>query len=138
MKEPLTTPSQVHHALRRLKLIPRKFNVDTAFATTEFYHAYNAWMRRETKKRGRKLLEWQARDGYAPLCEFLGRPVPLKEAQEDEKKTVVEFPHLNDQRSLVILKAVLVTRGLVSWGLLLGLPWLGWQVGAMSLTWLRT
>lgn len=33
-----------------------------------------------------RLLEWTVEDGWGPLCEFLGKPVP----KEDEP-----FPHVN-------------------------------------------
>ncbi|KAH8902140.1 hypothetical protein BR93DRAFT_887972 [Coniochaeta sp. PMI_546] len=38
------------------------------------FHEHNALVRKASK--GRKFLELQAKDGWVPLCEFLGVPVP--------------------------------------------------------------
>lgn len=120
----------VHHTVHRVRLLTRKFGAKTdTLATTDFYHAYNAWVRREAAKRGRTVLEWQAADGYAPLCAFLGRPVPL----DKEGKGTLAFPHLNDQRDMAILKAVLIARGLVSWAALGSLLWVAWAVARRGL-----
>lgn len=82
-------------------------------------------MRREAKKRGRPVLEWQAQDGYAPICEFLGTPAPKPGTPE------AVFPHVNDARQMQIIKAVLIVRGLLSWAVLgVGL-WAAWKY-AMS------
>jgi hypothetical protein len=66
-------------------------------------------VRDEARKRGRAVLEWQPQDGWAPICELLGEPVPPAD---------VPFPHSNDQVEIQKLKVVLVTRGLCYWALL--------------------
>lgn len=84
---------------------------------------YNDWVRREAKKRGRPVLEWQAQDGYAPVCEFLGKSVPEPGSQE------AVFPHVNDSKQMQILKVILIARGLLSWGILGTGMWVAWKYG---------
>ncbi|KAL3487299.1 hypothetical protein BJX62DRAFT_228109 [Aspergillus germanicus] len=45
---------------------------------TATYIAHNAQVRGQAQRRGRKVLEFDVRDGWRPLCEFLGKPVPSK------------------------------------------------------------
>lgn len=91
--------------------------------TEEFYVTYNDWVRKEAKKRGRPVLEWQAQDGYAPICEFLGNPVP-----ESGTKEAV-FPHVNDYRQMQFLKLILIARGVLSWAVLGAGLWTMWKYG---------
>lgn len=51
-----------------------------------------------------RLLEFQAADGYGPLCRFLGHPIP------DEL-----YPHLNDTKFTVKLGSVGVLFGVIIW-----------------------
>ncbi|KAH7034980.1 uncharacterized protein B0I36DRAFT_86380 [Microdochium trichocladiopsis] len=103
---------------------------------TAWYAAYNDMVRRAAKARGRPLLEWQPRDGWVPLCEFLGRPAPPAD---------VPFPKVNDQKTIRILKAILVARGLLSWAALAGVfyagslyaPGLVGQGSSLLSSWLR-
>lgn len=46
------------------------------FATNgrEYFRQHNARVR--SLGEGRRFLEWEPKDGWAPLCEFLGAPVP--------------------------------------------------------------
>ncbi|KAN0123018.1 hypothetical protein V8E51_001344 [Hyaloscypha variabilis] len=78
------------------------------------YDMHNQWVRDEAAKRGKVVLDWQAEDGWKPLCAFLGKPVPG-----------FPFPHLNDQRSMMILKAILTIRGLLGWSALAGVLYAG-------------
>ncbi|KAJ4386758.1 hypothetical protein N0V93_009656 [Gnomoniopsis smithogilvyi] len=118
---------KVHYEFRRLKF-SEKFGTKADIASEEFYESYNNWVRKEAKKRGRPVLEWQAQDGYAPLCKFLGKRVP------ESGTTEAVFPHLNDVRQMQILKAFLIIRGLLSWALVgIGL-WTGWQYGGSLLS----
>ena len=48
-----------------------------------------------------KLLEFNLNQGWKPLCEFLGMPVP------DTK-----MPHVNDR---VVMQALLATLGMITW-----------------------
>ena len=47
---------------------------DDAARAQEFYERHNEQVRREAPPS--RLLEWQARDGWEPLCRALGMPVP--------------------------------------------------------------
>lgn len=58
---------------------PDFMNKDKAIAA---YEAHNDYVRKNADPS--RLLEWQARDGWAPICERLGVPVPE-----------VDFPHTN-------------------------------------------
>ena len=63
------------------------------------YRNHYALVRRVTPK-GR-LLEYKLTDGWGPLCEFLGKPVPD-----------VPFPRVNDSEALQELLAIVIKRGL--------------------------
>ena len=63
------------------------------------YRDHYALVRRITPK-GR-LLEYKLGDGWGPLCEFLGKPVPY-----------VPFPRVNDSEALQELLAIIIKRGL--------------------------
>ncbi|KAL2787025.1 P-loop containing nucleoside triphosphate hydrolase protein [Aspergillus keveii] len=45
---------------------------------TAKYIAHNAQVRGQAQIRGRRVLEFDVRDGWRPLCEFLGKPIPPK------------------------------------------------------------
>jgi hypothetical protein len=45
---------------------------------TATYIAHNAQVRGQAQRRGRKVLEFDVRDGWRPLREFLGKDVPEK------------------------------------------------------------
>ena len=47
---------------------------DDAERAQAFYERHNAEVRREAP--AHRLLDWQARDGWEPLCQALGLPVP--------------------------------------------------------------
>lgn len=63
------------------------------------YRDHYALVRRVTPK-GR-LLECRLEDGWGPLCEFLGKPVPE-----------VPFPRVNDSEALQELLKIVIRRGL--------------------------
>ncbi|KAK5625835.1 hypothetical protein RRF57_001551 [Xylaria bambusicola] len=73
------------------------------------YEEYNKFVRDEAQKRGRDVLEWQPRDGWAPICELLGKPMP---------PASIPFPHCNDKQSMKKVKLILSMRGLCYWALL--------------------
>jgi len=79
--------------------------------SVELYDKYNEWVRNEAAKRGKEVLEFQVEQGWGPLCEFLGKPLPPSD---------VPFPYLNDQRAMAILKTIFVIRGLLAWSALVG------------------
>ncbi|KAE9381030.1 hypothetical protein N431DRAFT_457646 [Stipitochalara longipes BDJ] len=88
-------------------------DIDNPF-TPEAYAMHNKWVRDQAAKRGKVVLDWQAEDGWKPLCAFLGKPVPD-----------TPFPHLNDQRAMMTLKAILTIRGLLGWLALVGVLYAG-------------
>ncbi|PSS05263.1 hypothetical protein BD289DRAFT_3806 [Coniella lustricola] len=102
-------------------LVSSKIGTNAPLPSVKLYHAYNDWVRREASKRGRDILEWKAADGYGPICKFLGKDVP-KDAQGNE----LEFPRVNDQKTMRFLQTILLTRGLLSWA---ALGAAGWAVG---------
>ena len=65
----------------------------------QVYRDHYALVRRVTPKE--RLLEYDLRDGWGPLCEFLGKTVPD-----------VPFPRVNDSEALQELLAITVKRGL--------------------------
>ncbi|KAI0908032.1 hypothetical protein F4823DRAFT_520738 [Ustulina deusta] len=78
-----------------------------------WYDEYNKFVHDEASKRGRPVLEWVPKDGWAPICELLSKPVP----------PALPFPHCNDKQEMQKLKIILVARGLCYWVLLCGAVW---------------
>lgn len=59
------------------------------------YHGYFAHIRELVPKE--KLLEFNMKDGYKPLCEFLGCDLPTETDSDGMgKKSVKNFPHINE------------------------------------------
>lgn len=73
--------------------------------TEKHYDAHNAWIHAEAAKRGREVLEFEPRDGWEPLCAFLGKKAPKNEP----------FPHRNDANEVRMIVRILYARGLISW-----------------------
>ena len=42
-------------------------------------------------------IEFSVKDGWAPLCEYLGVPVPMIEDEHTGRKVEAPFPHVNDR-----------------------------------------
>lgn len=61
-----------------------------------FYDAHYAEWRREIPRE--RVLEYKVQDGWGPLCEHLGVPVPMVEV--DGRMVEEEFPRLNDGASM--------------------------------------
>jgi hypothetical protein len=80
----------------------------------DFYDKYNAWVLDEARKRGRKVLVWKVGDGWAPLCEFLGKPEPMDGTS---------FPKRNEAAEMRFIRNVVYARGIVTWMAILGLGW---------------
>ncbi|KAH8898145.1 hypothetical protein GQ53DRAFT_636594 [Thozetella sp. PMI_491] len=108
---------QLHQTANAVQF--RRFG-EPKFRGESLYHKYNEWVRAEAKKRGRAVLEFQPEMGYPTLCEFLGKEKP---------REPVAFPHLNEAKNVRILKAILVTRGLLAWAALGASLWAGWKYG---------
>ncbi|CAI7612755.1 unnamed protein product [Penicillium glandicola] len=78
--------------------------------TEKHYDAHNAWVHAEAAKRGREVLEHEPKDGWEPLCTFLGKETPENEP----------YPHRNDASEIRMVKWILYTRGIVSWLVVVG------------------
>jgi hypothetical protein len=65
-----------------------------------------------------KLVWYNVRDGWEPLCKVLGKEVPD-----------VEFPRINDGKAINVLARRMITEGLLRWGV--G----GASIGACVLGW---
>lgn len=74
------------------------------FRDEVIYDKHNEWVRAEASKRGRAVLEFMAEDGWGPLCGFLGKQVPS-----------VPYPRMNDQKTMAMVRAFIVGRGLLHW-----------------------
>ena len=82
---------------------------ENSFYTAEFYYKHNQWVRDEAAKRGKEVIEFRAEQGWMPLCKLLGKPLPPAK---------VPFPRLNDQRTMTIIKTIVLIRGLLAWTVL--------------------
>ncbi|KAI0423889.1 hypothetical protein F5Y09DRAFT_336213 [Xylaria sp. FL1042] len=80
-----------------------------------WHDKYNQFVRDETRKRGRAVIDWEPQDGWGPICELLGKPMPPGD---------LPFPHCNDKQEMQKLKIILVARGLCCWALLGAGVWL--------------
>lgn len=60
-----------------------------------YHHYYNEWRREIPRER---VLEYSVQDGWGPLCEHLGVPVPMTEV--GGRMVEAEFPRLNDGASM--------------------------------------
>lgn len=78
--------------------------------TPKHYDAHNAWIRAEAAKRGREVLEFEPKDGWGPLCEFIGTEAPKNEP----------FPNRNDASEVRMVVRILYARGIISWLALVG------------------
>ncbi|KKK27042.1 hypothetical protein ARAM_001138 [Aspergillus rambellii] len=81
--------------------------------TAKHYDAHNEWVCAEAAKRGREVLEFEPRDGWASLCKFLGKQAP---GDDDDEP----FPHRNDASEIRMVQIVLYARGGLSWVALAG------------------
>ena len=79
----------------------------------ELYHRHNAFIRQIVPKD--RLLEFDPKQGYGPLCEFLNVPVPT-----DDQGNRVEFPHVNDSASMQRGFKFATILGFAIWGVVLG------------------
>ena len=61
------------------------YNHDPA-GLTQLYEKHNEMIKAEAKLQGREVLEFNVKEGWAPLCEFLGVDVPEQ-----------SFPRLNNE-----------------------------------------
>jgi hypothetical protein len=90
------------------------------FSQPDYYDAFMENVREEAKKRGREVLEWQPEDGWKPLCEFLGKPVPPDS---------VPFPKTNETAEIKKAIRILYVLGALSWMCIGGLGYVAVQYG---------
>ena len=81
--------------------------------SVEIYHKHNERVRQTVPKD--QLLEFQPTDGWKPLCEFLGVPVP-----KDEDGRPLEYPRTNETQEVKDKLRTFAYVGLVYWALLVG------------------
>lgn len=72
------------------------FDFDIAKNAKAVYSRHYAELEAELREQGRPWLDWTVEDGWEPLCEFLGKPVPD-----------VEFPNENNVDSFAQRRAKL-------------------------------
>ena len=74
----------------------------------ELYHRHNEHVRKVVPKD--QLLEFNPKDGWEPLCEFLGVPVPT-----DEHGRKTKYPHVNDTKNIRSSLLIYIAIGYISW-----------------------
>lgn len=79
----------------------------------DLYHRHNAFVRQVVPKD--KLLEYDPKQGYEPLCKFLNVPVPT-----DERGNQLDFPHANDSARMQRGFKFVTALGFVIWGVAIG------------------
>lgn len=96
---------------------------DAELKLKDKYREHYELVRRVTPKE--RLLEFKLADGWEPLCEFLGKPVPA-----------TPFPHLNEtkwfeERSALVFKVALVKviKRCAPWGIFIGVLGAAWIWG---------
>lgn len=82
------------------------------------YHRHNEWVRKVVPKD--QLLEFNPADGWRPLCEFLGVPLP-----RGSDGSLIDYPRTNDSAVYRRMWAVLMLVGFASWVLLFGSLYFG-------------
>lgn len=90
------------------------------FRDRPIYDKHNDWVRNEARKRGREVLEFQAEDGWEPICQLLGK-----------KKPPTAYPRINDQKTMKTVKQFIICRGLAHWVGLFLILWVVMRVGVM-------
>jgi len=81
--------------------------------TRAWYDRHIEWLKTVVSEE--KLVFFDVRDGWAPLCKALGKEVPRNEKGEE-----LEFPKLNDAHSADEFARQIVRKGLLAWCHILG------------------
>ena len=79
----------------------------------ELYHRHNAFVRQIVPKD--RLLEYDPKQGYQPVCQFLNVAVPT-----DERGDKLDFPHANDSKRMQQGLRFLIALGCVIWCVMVG------------------
>ena len=109
------------HATLNRKISARKFGVDPNHYKTDLVQLYNDWNERVMRTvPAEKLLVFNVKEGWEPLCNFLGVPVPDK-----------PFPRVNSTEQYTSYPGMVKYRRLSTWvpRILLGLGVLVLGVG---------
>ncbi|GAM87427.1 hypothetical protein ANO11243_054510 [Dothideomycetidae sp. 11243] len=98
----LWTTDRLHYSMHQIvhALVPQMYGTNDLFSR-ELYDAHLDKVRRAAKERNKPILEWEATQGWQPICDFVGKPVPMNEP----------FPHANDEKEVKFMTRVLLTRG---------------------------
>lgn len=91
---------------------------------TAIYERHNEFVRRVVPQD--RLLEFEPKMGWKPLCEFLGVPIPKNEKGEE-----IPYPHVNDSKSLSRGLDIMFWVGIAHWVLLVGMLW--WAAGTLGM-----
>ncbi|KAI3317788.1 hypothetical protein HD806DRAFT_356491 [Xylariaceae sp. AK1471] len=84
--------------------------------TLDVYEGHRKWVLDEAKKRGRPVLEFVPKQGWEPLCNFLGAEVPCE-----------PFPRLNEKKTFQMIRRIFIAKGLLSWAALGAGVWASWN-----------
>ncbi|RDW70978.1 hypothetical protein BP6252_07541 [Coleophoma cylindrospora] len=103
-----------------VKMTKTKYGVDNIWSE-KAYDVYHKMVHEEAAKRGKEVLEFQPKEGWEPLCKFLGKPVPSE-----------PFPRLNEKAAFAMVKRIFILRGVDSWTVLGAGIWGLWKLGMMA------
>lgn len=93
------------------KSICRHWRWKWATLGPDIHDKHNDWVRELVPKD--KLLEFDPKDGYKPLCDFLGVPVP-----KNADGRVEQYPHVNDRATMQRMTLGIQAVGVACWVLL--------------------
>ncbi|KAI0130002.1 hypothetical protein BJ170DRAFT_618409 [Xylariales sp. AK1849] len=102
-----------------------KYDVDSIW-TAASYDTHYQMVRDEAAKRNIEVLEFQPEQGWAPLCKYLGKEIPD-----------MDFPRLNEKKAVTIIKAILVTRGLLAYLVFGGGLWASWRYSPSAFSYFK-
>lgn len=108
--------------------VPKEDPMNPACVDAHAKRVHNA----AKKLGGREVIEFKAQQGWKPICDLVGKPVPEG-----------PFPHANDEATVKFIIRFLIFRGAASWALLLSSPFLIYHFGVKkglafrTLAWFR-
>jgi len=101
---------QIYNAIAHL--LARRFDIHRReLFSTKTYEMHNDWVRGLARQYDRPLLEYDVKDGWKPLCEYLGVLAPLDKVSGEH----ISFPRVNDSGEMQELKQYLIWKGLKVW-----------------------
>ncbi|KAK5940317.1 hypothetical protein PMZ80_007737 [Knufia obscura] len=97
-------------------LFRRRFGISRQnLFSTRTYEMHNDWVRDLARNCDRPFLEYEVKEGWGPLCQFLEIQVP----KDKDSGVVIEFPRTNDAAEMKELKRYLIWKGLKAWAFVL-------------------